>query len=90
VEYNIQTGKKNIKLLMEYENVTQTVLLFIESIVHDAKTLQHARLPWHVRYSSGIQFLSLCSPHICGVTVSIGATILHVSFISSREVKGVL
>jgi hypothetical protein len=33
-----------IKTAYEYENVTQKVLLFIESILQDAKKLQHARL----------------------------------------------
>jgi hypothetical protein len=31
---------------MEYENITQKVLLLIESILENAKQLQHARLSW--------------------------------------------
>jgi hypothetical protein len=37
VAYNFQTGKKKIKLLMEYESVTQKVLLPLESMLHNAK-----------------------------------------------------
>jgi hypothetical protein len=33
---------------MEYESVTQKVLLSIESILQDAKQLQHAHLSWLV------------------------------------------
>jgi hypothetical protein len=44
VAYNFQTGKNEIKLMTEYESVTQKVLLLIESILQDAKQLQNARL----------------------------------------------
>jgi hypothetical protein len=37
VAYNFQNGKNRIKLLMEYEIVTQRVLLSIEAISQDAK-----------------------------------------------------
>jgi hypothetical protein len=33
-----------MKLLTEYANVTQKVSLLLESILHTAKKLQHARL----------------------------------------------
>jgi hypothetical protein len=58
--YNFQTGKNKIKMLTEYENVTQKVLLlvFSESMLQNSKELQHARLSWHVRCPSGIQFPS--------------------------------
>jgi hypothetical protein len=46
VAYNFQTGNNKIKLLKEYESVTQKVLLHIESILRNAKELQHARLSW--------------------------------------------
>jgi hypothetical protein len=36
--------KNKIKLLTEYEDVTQKVLLSRESILRNAKQLQHARL----------------------------------------------
>jgi hypothetical protein len=36
--------KKKIKLLTEYESVTKKVLLFIRSILENAKQLQHAPL----------------------------------------------
>jgi hypothetical protein len=75
VAYNFQTRNNKIKLLTEYESVTQKVLIPLKSILQNAKQLQHARLSWHVRCPSG-------------VTVSIAATIL--SFSSSREVTGVL
>jgi hypothetical protein len=48
VAYNFQTGNNKIKLLKEYESVTQRVLLHIEPTLHDAKKLQHTRLSWHV------------------------------------------
>jgi hypothetical protein len=38
------TEKNNMKLVTEYESVTQKVLLDIESILQNAKQLQHARL----------------------------------------------
>jgi hypothetical protein len=41
VAYNFQNGNKKIKLLMEYESVTQKVLLRLESILQNAKRLQH-------------------------------------------------
>jgi hypothetical protein len=37
VAYNFQTGKNKIKLLTEYENATQEVLLFIESMLQNDK-----------------------------------------------------
>jgi hypothetical protein len=37
VAYNFQTGKNKIKLLTEYESVTQKVLLPVESTLHNAK-----------------------------------------------------
>jgi hypothetical protein len=57
VAYNFQTGNNKIKLLTEYENVTEKVLLVIESILQNAK-----HLSWHIRCPSGIQFPSKCSP----------------------------
>jgi hypothetical protein len=48
VAHNFQTGKKEIKLLTEYESVTQKVLLSVESKLHNAKELQHASLSGHV------------------------------------------
>jgi hypothetical protein len=49
---NLQTKNNKIKLLTEYENVTQKVLLFIESVLQNAKQLQHARLSWQVRFEN--------------------------------------
>jgi hypothetical protein len=43
VAFTFQTGNDKIKLLKEYESVTQKVLLPIESILQDAKKLQHAQ-----------------------------------------------
>jgi hypothetical protein len=37
VDYNFQTGKNKIKLLMQYESVTQRVLLFVEPLLQKAK-----------------------------------------------------
>jgi hypothetical protein len=48
MSYNFQIGNNKIKLLTEYETVTQKVLLLIESILQNAKQLQHARLSWYV------------------------------------------
>jgi ubiquinone biosynthesis protein UbiJ len=47
--YTFQTKNNQIKLLTEYESVTQTVLLFTESILRHIKQLQHARLSRHVK-----------------------------------------
>jgi hypothetical protein len=47
VAHDFQTGNNKIKLLMEYEGVTQKVSLPLESILQNAKQLQHARLSWH-------------------------------------------
>jgi hypothetical protein len=44
VVYNFKTGNREIKLLMEYENITQNVLLLIESMLQNAKQLQLASL----------------------------------------------
>jgi hypothetical protein len=41
VSYNFQIGNNKIKLLTEYENVSQKVVLLIESILQNAKQLQH-------------------------------------------------
>jgi hypothetical protein len=43
-----------MKLLMEYESVTQKVLLLIQSMLRNTKQLQTARLSWHVRCPSGV------------------------------------
>jgi hypothetical protein len=42
VAYNIQNGKNKIKLLMEYENVTQNILLVIELILQIANKQENA------------------------------------------------
>jgi hypothetical protein len=42
VAYNFQTEIKKINLIMEYENVTQNVLLLIDSILQNGKQLQYA------------------------------------------------
>jgi hypothetical protein len=60
--YTFQTGNNKIKLLKEYESVTQEVLLLIETILQNAEQLQHTSLSWHVKRPSGIQFPSECSP----------------------------
>jgi hypothetical protein len=46
VAYNFETGEKEIKLLKQYERVTQNVLLVAESMLLNAKLLRHARLSW--------------------------------------------
>jgi hypothetical protein len=46
--YDFQTGNNKINLLMEYESVTQKVLLYIESVLQNVKKLQHACLSWHI------------------------------------------
>jgi hypothetical protein len=43
VAYNFQIGNNKIKLLTEYESVTQKVLLSLESILQNAKQLHHAQ-----------------------------------------------
>jgi hypothetical protein len=47
---------------MEYESVSQKVLLSVESLLQNAKQFQCAHLLWHIRCPSGIQFLLKCSP----------------------------
>jgi hypothetical protein len=37
--YKFQTVSNNIKLLTQYENVTQKVLLIIDSVLQNAKQL---------------------------------------------------
>jgi hypothetical protein len=48
--YNFQTGNNKIILLAEYESVTQEVLLFIESILHNAK--QYAQFNFFFRFEN--------------------------------------
>jgi hypothetical protein len=48
MDYNFQTESKKIKLLKEYERVTQRVLLGLELILQTAEKLQHGRLSWQV------------------------------------------
>jgi hypothetical protein len=45
---NFQTGSNKIKMLEEYESVTQNVSLYIELILKNAKQLQHAGLSWRI------------------------------------------
>jgi hypothetical protein len=59
VACNLQTRNNKMKLLTEYENVIQKVLIPLESILQSAKQLQHARLSWHVRSPSGIHFVGM-------------------------------
>jgi hypothetical protein len=86
VAYNLQIDCNQIKLSEKYESVTQKVFLFIEEVGQNAKQLQHARLSYHVRWPSGISLQMFLS--ICGVSLSIAATIL--SFSSSRKIIGML
>jgi hypothetical protein len=51
-----------MKLITVYERVTQKVLFVIETILQNAKQLQHARLSWYVRCPSGIEFPFKYSP----------------------------
>jgi hypothetical protein len=57
--YNFHIEYNTVKLLREYESVTQTVFLNIEVILQNVKQLQNARLSCHVRCPSGIQFPSM-------------------------------
>jgi hypothetical protein len=50
--YNFQIENNKIKLLTEYENVTQEVLVLLESILLNAKQLQHASPSWHLRFEN--------------------------------------
>jgi hypothetical protein len=43
VTCNFQTGNNQIKLLIQYESVTQKVLSSVESILQNAKQLRHAQ-----------------------------------------------
>jgi hypothetical protein len=42
--YNFQNGNNKIKLLKEYESVTQTVLLLVQSVMQNAKQVQQVCL----------------------------------------------
>jgi hypothetical protein len=59
-----------MKLLVKYESVTQIVLLSVESILQDAKQLQHARLSFQAIFSfppSVVQHLR-CNSFDCSKT----------------------
>jgi hypothetical protein len=58
--YNFQIGINNTKLLIEYERVTQKVLLFLGSMVQNAKQLQHAQFYFVV---SGLKIIGHGNPH---------------------------
>jgi hypothetical protein len=60
VACNFQTGENKIKLLVEYEDVNQNVLLLIDSILKNGKQLQHARLCFVV---SGLKIIGHGNPH---------------------------
>jgi hypothetical protein len=49
---HFQLGNNKIKLLMEYESVTQKVLSPVESILQNAKHLQHSRPSYSVSNST--------------------------------------
>jgi hypothetical protein len=40
---------------MKYESVTQKVSLPVQSVIQNAKQLQHARLSWHVKFENYTQ-----------------------------------
>jgi hypothetical protein len=42
--YNFQIEEVKVKLLTEYQSVTQKVFLLTESMLQNAKQLQHSRL----------------------------------------------
>jgi hypothetical protein len=44
VDCNLKTGGNKMKLLTEYESVTQKVLLLLEPTLQSAKQLQRERL----------------------------------------------
>jgi hypothetical protein len=48
----------------EYERVTQKVLTPLESILQNAKQLQHACLSWHVRCPSRFNFPASVLQHL--------------------------
>jgi hypothetical protein len=72
---NFQTGKNKIKLLTEYESVTQKVLSPVEPILQNAQQLQKVACKMSKWYSISLQMFS----SIYGVTFSIAATTLPVS-----------
>jgi hypothetical protein len=51
-------GNNKIKLLVDYENVTQKDLLSLESMLHNAKKLQHVQASW-IRPKSSCEVLGL-------------------------------
>jgi hypothetical protein len=54
--FSNQKKKNKINLLIEYKNIIRKVLSLMDSILQNAKQLQHARLSWHLRCPSGIEF----------------------------------
>jgi hypothetical protein len=52
MDCNIQNAINTIKLVIEYESVTQRVLLLIESILQNAIQRQHKRLSYHVKFEN--------------------------------------
>jgi hypothetical protein len=60
---------------MEYENVTQKVLLSVESLLQNTRQLQHASPPLHVRCPGGISFLSKWSPAFAVLTLLVLASV---------------
>jgi hypothetical protein len=59
VAYNFQAGNDKIKLLTEYERVTQNVLLAVELILHNAKQLRHAQFYFDI---SGLKIIGHGNP----------------------------
>lgn len=70
VSYNCQTGNnKKLKHVyergkMEYEIVTQKIVLSIEIIPQNAMQLPHLRLSWHGRFPSFAQIPSKFLPEL--------------------------
>jgi hypothetical protein len=59
VAYNVEIGSNKIKMLKEYENIAQTLLLLLEQMLQNAKQLQHSRFTWHVKYPSFLDSISI-------------------------------
>jgi hypothetical protein len=89
--YNFQIGIKSIKLLTEYQSVTQKALLLIESILYNAKQLQHVQFYFvvsgykiigHGNPDNNLESLCICLHfmfqwmQLCSVCVSYIASVL--------------
>jgi hypothetical protein len=76
VAYNFQPGNNKVKLLAEFESVTQKVVLRIESVLENGK--QHQRLQFYL-VVSGLKIIGHGNPN--------NKLKLHCTFMLKREIR---